>query len=95
MHGSDNAIFKQLLLSEGKCGQIAGSTQLASATCFVALKELLLGQKCSKQDFAKSDVKLLTIDRGTFNQLVQQHPEIGLSLYKDVSQALDSASQVC
>lgn len=83
--------FRPLVLNPQR---LAGSTESGSAPCFLALRELLLGQKCSKQDFAKGDVTLWIVDQIQFNLLVQEHPDIGLALYKDMSQQMDTAIQV-
>jgi len=64
------------------------------APAVLGLQELLLGQKFPQDLAAERDARVWTIERADFNRLVQDHPDLGLFLFQEMSQGLSLALEV-
>ena len=60
----------------------------------LALQELLLGTKMEHTVRAKGLLKLWAIGRTDFNRIVQEHPDLGLALFQEMSRGLGASLKV-
>ena len=72
----------------------AGAVSGVRAPAILGLQELLLGQKFSRDLVAEGKARLWTIPVEDFNRLVQDHADLGLLLFQEMSQGLGSALEV-
>ena len=71
-----------------------GDTIPKSRARLLGLQELLLGHKHTVTFTASGPVKLWTVGREDFNRLVQQQPDLGLALFREMSATLNTTLQV-
>lgn len=70
---------------------LEGAVSGVKAPAILGLQELLLGQKFSQDLKAEPKARVWTIQHSDFNRLVQDHPDLGLLLFQEMSQGLGSA----
>ena len=67
---------------------------MSSGPGILAIQELLLGTKLERTIKAKGQLKLWAIGRTDFNRIVQEHPDLGLALFQEMSRGLGASLEV-